>query len=90
MYGSESGIGYEHATMANEAPFTAPFSVTFVRGYDMADPAVEVLRRDDVVPLSQNCCRLVRITNPGAIVEERSGEIRTSLQGQSSSAVVAA
>ena len=42
------------------------------------------------VPLSQNCCRLVRITNPGAIVEERSGEIRTSLQGQSSSAVVAA
>ena len=49
MYGSESGIGYEHATMANEAPFTAPFTVTFVRGYDMADPAVEVLRRDDVV-----------------------------------------
>ena len=49
MYGSESGLGYEHATMANEAPFTAPFTVTFVRGYDMADPAVEVLRRDDVV-----------------------------------------
>lgn len=49
MYGSESGIGYEHATMANEAPFTTPFSVTFIRGYDMADPAVEVLRRDDVV-----------------------------------------
>lgn len=49
MYGSESGIGYEHATMVNEAPFTTPFSVTFVRGYNMADPAVEVLRRDDVV-----------------------------------------
>lgn len=49
MYGSESGIGYEHPTMANEAPFTTPFSVTFVRGYDMADPAVEVLRHDDVV-----------------------------------------
>ncbi|MBS7776704.1 PD-(D/E)XK motif protein [Acidovorax sp. CCYZU-2555] len=49
MYGSESGIGYEHATMANEAPFATPFSVTFVRGYDMADPAVEVLRHDDVV-----------------------------------------
>ena len=45
-----------------------------------------ILRR----PLSQNCCRLVRVTNPGAIVEERSGEIRTSLHGQSSSAVVAA
>ena len=49
MYGSESGIGYEHATMANEAPFTTLFTVTFIRGYDMADPAVEVLRRDDVV-----------------------------------------
>ena len=23
--------------------------MTFIRGYDMADPAVEVLRRDDVV-----------------------------------------
>lgn len=49
MYGSESGIGYEHATMANDAPFTTPFSVTFFRGYDMADRAIEVLRRDDVV-----------------------------------------
>ncbi|NIC41482.1 PD-(D/E)XK motif protein [Aquabacterium sp. A08] len=49
MYGSESGIGYEHATMADEAPFTTPFTVTFVRGYDMADPAVDVLRHDDVV-----------------------------------------
>ena len=49
MYGSESGIGYEHATMANEAPFTTPFSLTVSRGYDMADPAVEVLRRDDVL-----------------------------------------
>lgn len=49
MYGSESGVGYEHATMINEAPFTTPFTVTFVRAYDMADPAIEVLRRDDVV-----------------------------------------
>lgn len=49
MYGSESGIGYEHATMANEAPFTTSFNVAFVRGYNMADPAVEVLRHDDVV-----------------------------------------
>ncbi|MFN3311932.1 MAG: PD-(D/E)XK motif protein [Hyphomonas sp.] len=49
VYGTESGIGYQHATMVNEAPFATPFSVTFVRGYDMADPAVEVLRRDDVI-----------------------------------------
>ncbi len=49
VYGTESGIGYEHATMVNEAPFTTKFSVTFVRGYDMADPGVEVLRLDDVI-----------------------------------------
>ncbi|TKS53799.1 PD-(D/E)XK motif protein [Luteimonas yindakuii] len=49
MYGSEAGIGYEHATMSNEAPFTAPFTVTFIRSYDMTDPAIQVLRRDDVV-----------------------------------------
>ena len=41
-------------------------------------------------PLGQNSCRLVRITNQGAIVEERSGQIRTSIQGQSSGAAVAA
>jgi hypothetical protein len=49
MYGTESGVGYEHATMVNEAPFTTTFGVTFIRGYDMADPAVEVLRRDDLI-----------------------------------------
>ncbi len=35
--------------MANEAPFATNFSLTFVRGYDMADSAVEVLRRDDII-----------------------------------------
>ncbi|MEA9865212.1 PD-(D/E)XK motif protein [Xanthomonas campestris] len=40
VYGSESGIGYEHPRMANEAPFTTSFTVTFIRGYDMADPAI--------------------------------------------------
>lgn len=49
VYGSESGIGYDHTTMAHEAPFTTPFTVNFIRGYDMGDSAVEVLRRDDVV-----------------------------------------
>lgn len=49
MYGTESGFGYEHTTMVNEAPFTTTFGVTFIRGYDMADPAVEVLRRDDLI-----------------------------------------
>ena len=49
MYGAESGIGYEHATMAKEAPFTTTYSVTFVRGYDMTDSDVQVLRRDDLI-----------------------------------------
>ncbi|MDO5676806.1 MAG: PD-(D/E)XK motif protein [Propionibacteriaceae bacterium] len=48
-YGSESGIGYDHRTMANDAPFSTPFSVTFVRGYDMGDPAIGVIRREDVI-----------------------------------------
>lgn len=47
-YGSESGFGYDHAVMAADAPFTTTFSTAFVRGYDMSDPAIEVLRRDDV------------------------------------------
>lgn len=49
VYGAEAGIGYEHAAMADDAPFTTPFAITFLRAYDMGDPAVEVLRRDDVV-----------------------------------------
>lgn len=49
VYGAESGIGYEHSTMVKEAPFTTEFSVTFIRGYDMTDPAVQVLRRDDLI-----------------------------------------
>lgn len=47
-YGSESGFGYKHASMATDAPFTNHFATTFFRGYDMADPAIEVLRHDDV------------------------------------------
>lgn len=47
-YGSESGFGYDHSSMRNDAPFTSTFTVAFFRGYDMTDPAVEVLRRDDV------------------------------------------
>lgn len=49
-YGSESGFGYDHLSMRNDAPFISPFTVAFFRGYDMTDRAVEVLRRDDVAP----------------------------------------
>ncbi|MDO5670112.1 MAG: PD-(D/E)XK motif protein [Corynebacterium sp.] len=48
IYGSESGFGYDHANMADDAPFTTLFTVTFCRGYDMGDPGIEVLRSDDV------------------------------------------
>lgn len=42
-----------------------------------------------VSPLGQNSCRFDRIPNQGAIVEERSGEIWTSIQRQSGGEVVA-
>ena len=47
-YGSESGFGYTHPAMADESAFKAPVVTTFFRGYDMADPLIEVLRRDDI------------------------------------------
>lgn len=48
-YGSESGFGYHHTTMSSDAPFNTSFTPAFVRCYEMGDPAVEVLRRDDVL-----------------------------------------
>ncbi|WP_192498719.1 PD-(D/E)XK motif protein [Ornithinimicrobium pratense] len=47
-YGSESGFGYDHQTMSRDAPFTDSYATTFCRGYDMSDPAIEVLRHDTV------------------------------------------
>lgn len=48
LYGTELGFGYDHNVMSNDAPFISAFSITFFRGYDMADPAIKVLRRDEV------------------------------------------
>ncbi len=48
-YGAGTGFGYDHATMSNDAAFTRPIEVVFVRGYDMTDENVSVLRRADVV-----------------------------------------
>ena len=42
------------------------------------------------IPPRQNTCRSNRINEPGAMMRERIGKIRTSIQGQSSSAVAAA
>lgn len=47
-YGSESGFGYRHPALSADPPFTTAFTPSFVRAYDMADPAVQVIRRDDV------------------------------------------
>ncbi len=48
-YGAESALGYNHPTMASDAPFATAFTPAFVRAYDMGDPAVQVIRRGDVV-----------------------------------------
>lgn len=48
-YGSWSGLGYDHHTMSSDPTFAIPYVAKFFRGYDMTDPAIEVLRRDDIV-----------------------------------------
>lgn len=48
-YGSASGFGYDHLTMSGDPGFNGAFEVKFVRGYDMVDPNIAVLRRGDVV-----------------------------------------
>jgi hypothetical protein len=48
-YGAESGFGYNHTTMAQDPAVLRPIEVLFVRGYNMADPNVSVLRRADIV-----------------------------------------
>jgi hypothetical protein len=48
-YGGDHELGYDHATMANNPTYGRPFVTRFFRGYDMTDPAVDVLRSDDVL-----------------------------------------
>jgi len=47
-YGSSAEIGYDHETMAGSTAFQRPFRRSFVRCYDMTDPAIQVLTGDDV------------------------------------------
>lgn len=49
VYGSETGFGYHHLSMASDMPFTTWFTPTFVRSYDMGDECVQVLRRENLV-----------------------------------------
>lgn len=47
-YGSWSGLGYDHRSMSGDPMFVLPYVTKFFRGYGMTDPAIEVLRRDDI------------------------------------------
>lgn len=47
-YGSWSGMGYDHRAMTDDPTFAVPYVTKFFRGYEMTDPAIDVLRRDDV------------------------------------------
>lgn len=47
-YGAVTGFGYDHATMHDDPAFAMAFEVTFVRGYDMRDENVAVLRSADI------------------------------------------
>lgn len=48
-YGSWSGLGYDHHTMSSDPTFAVPYVAKFFRGYFMNDPAIDVLRRADIV-----------------------------------------
>lgn len=47
-YGRDSGGGYDHKERTSNAAFSKSFLTTFFRAYDMADDAIQVLRRQDV------------------------------------------
>lgn len=49
-YGANADVGYDHKTMSTDLRFTRTFVPRFVRGYDMTDPQIEVLRSRDISP----------------------------------------
>lgn len=48
MYGASTSAGYDHDAMRTWAAYQTRWQHTFVRIYDMTDPAVQVLRRTDI------------------------------------------
>lgn len=48
-YGAASGGGYDHRTQAADRVYATAFVTSFFRAYDMADEAIEVLRRHDLI-----------------------------------------
>jgi hypothetical protein len=51
-YGAQSGAGYNHRTQASEPTYRTAFLASFFRAYDMADEAIKVLRKNDLVDYS--------------------------------------
>lgn len=48
-YGASWGGGYEHGRVAPDSAYAMPFLTAFFRAYDMADTAIDVLRRPDIM-----------------------------------------
>jgi hypothetical protein len=50
QYGGEGGQGYDHVKDRELPRFTRRFTTRFERLYDLADPAIRLLRRPDIEP----------------------------------------
>lgn len=61
-YGSDQGMSYDHATMSEDPSFSQPFVLRWVRGYNMADDAVKVLRSATIAPLVHVDANTVRFS----------------------------
>jgi len=68
-YGADSGSGYDHGTQESDPAYSRGFLTTFFRAYDMADGAIQVLRRQDVTVRAHVDVRSVkfRIDLPTAV-----------------------
>ena len=57
-----SSLDYRHPKRRAEPTFARPFRVTFVRGYDMSDPAIQTLRSADLADFPMTKTDSVRYT----------------------------
>lgn len=69
QYGGDEALGYEHNTMHDRPPFTTPYALRFMRLYDMTDPAIHLIRSDDVrrAPLVDSGSVRYRINLPDQV-----------------------
>lgn len=61
-YGSEQGVGYDHNTMSDDSSFTQPFVLQWVRGYDMGDTDIKILRSPSLTPYPHVSATSVRFS----------------------------